>query len=154
MKLHQDIRGLIELCLSRKVEFLLVCGYALAFHGAPRFTEDIDILTGISGVTWQEAWASRNKVNLDGIKIHVIGKAQLMQNKQATGLHKTSPTLPGSSAGWPELLENHRLLLPLIACGANSSRRWHHDRRFDEFVRVHLNLKQSQRRTAPPAHRW
>ena len=30
MKLHQDIREFIELCLSRKVEFLLIGGYALA----------------------------------------------------------------------------------------------------------------------------
>jgi predicted nucleotidyltransferase len=134
MKLHQDIHEFIELCLSRKVEFLLVGGYALAFHGAPRFTEDIDlmvlvspenadklysvladfgfgevgiirddflhadqviqlgrapnridILTGISGVTWKEAWASRIQVNLDGIEIQVIGKQELIRNKQATG---------------------------------------------------------------------
>lgn len=44
MKLHQDIREFIALCLSQKVEFPLVGGYALAFHGAPRFTEDIDLL--------------------------------------------------------------------------------------------------------------
>lgn len=134
MKLHKDIREFIALCLSQKVEFLLVGGYALAFHGAPRFTEDIDlmvlvspanadklfrvltdfgfggagvtrddflesdqvvqlgrapnridILTGISGVTWQEAWASRIPVNLDGFEIHAIGKAELIRNKQATG---------------------------------------------------------------------
>jgi hypothetical protein len=48
MKLHQDIREFIELCLSRKVEFLLVGGYALAFHGAPRFTEDIDLMILVS----------------------------------------------------------------------------------------------------------
>lgn len=48
MKLHQDIREFIELCLSRKVEFLLVGGYALAFQGAPRFTEDIDLMVLVS----------------------------------------------------------------------------------------------------------
>lgn len=134
MKLHQDIHEFIALCLLRKVEFLLVGGYALAFHGAPRFTEDIDlmvlvspenadklhgvlkdfgfgevgitrddflhrdqviqlgrapnridILTGISGVTWEQAWESRTQVNLDGIEIQVIGKRELMQNKKATG---------------------------------------------------------------------
>jgi hypothetical protein len=134
MKLHQDIREFVELCLLRKVEFLLVGGYALAFHGAPRFTEDIDlmvlvspenadklhavlsdfgfgeagitrddflepgqviqlgrapnridILTGISGITWQEASASRIQVNLDGLEIQVIGKTELIRNKQATG---------------------------------------------------------------------
>ncbi len=134
MKLHPDIHEFIGLCLSRKVEFLLVGGYALAFHGAPRFTEDvdlmvlvspgnadklhavlvefgfggvgitrddfleadqviqlgrapnrIDILTGISGVTWQEAWTSRANVNFDGLEIQVIGKRELIRNKQATG---------------------------------------------------------------------
>ena len=45
----------------------------------------IDILTGISGITWREVWASRIQVNFDGLEIHVIGKAELMRNKQATG---------------------------------------------------------------------
>lgn len=134
MTLHKDIREFIELCLSRKVDFLLVGGYALAFHGAPRFTEDIDfmvlvsrenagklaealetfgfgdtgitgddflvpdqviqlgrtphridLLTGISGVTWEEAWASRIAVSLDGLEIQAIGKTELMRNKEATG---------------------------------------------------------------------
>ena len=48
MTLHKDIREFIELCLSRKVDFLLVGGYALAFHGAPRFTEDIDLMVSVS----------------------------------------------------------------------------------------------------------
>lgn len=134
MTLHKDIREFIELCLSRKVDFLLVGGYALAFHGAPRFTEDIDLmvlvspenadklfgviesfgfgntgitredfleagqviqlgpapnridlLTGISGVTWEEAWASRIPVCLDVFQIQAIGKEELMRNKKATG---------------------------------------------------------------------
>jgi hypothetical protein len=134
MTLHKDIREFIELCLSRKVEFLLVGGYALAFHGAPRFTEDIDLmvlvspenadklfdvlvtfgfgnsgitrddfleadqviqlgrapnridlLTGISGVTWNEAWSSRTSVKLDGVELYAIGRDELMRNKQATG---------------------------------------------------------------------
>jgi len=28
---------------KNKVEYLIVGGYALAFHGAPRFTGDIDL---------------------------------------------------------------------------------------------------------------
>jgi hypothetical protein len=134
MNLQKDIREFVELLLSRKVEFLLVGGYALAFHGAARFTEDIDflvlvspenagkladliedfgfgelglskedfldpdqviqlgraphridLLTGISGVGWDEAWASRIEVDFDGFLIPVIGKAALEANKQATG---------------------------------------------------------------------
>lgn len=48
MELQSDIREFIELLLSGKVEFLLVGGYALAVHGAPRFTEDIDFLVMVS----------------------------------------------------------------------------------------------------------
>ncbi|MDA0766445.1 MAG: nucleotidyl transferase AbiEii/AbiGii toxin family protein [Verrucomicrobia bacterium] len=46
--LPKDSREFIELLLSQKVEFLLVGGYALAFHGAPRFTEDIDLFVMVS----------------------------------------------------------------------------------------------------------
>ena len=134
MTLHPDIREFIELCLSQKVEFLLVGGYALAFHGAPRFTEDIDLmvlvspenadklfqvlkdfgfggvgitrddflevdqviqlgrapnridlLTGMSGVSWQEAWESRSTVDFDGLTVPLIGREELIRNKKATG---------------------------------------------------------------------
>ena len=134
MKLQKDIHEFIALLLSRKVEFLLVGGYALAFHGAPRFTEDIDflvllshenagklvalldefgfgelglssedfldadqviqlgrapnridLLTGISGVTCDQAWNSRIVANFDGLEIPVIGKLALEANTMATG---------------------------------------------------------------------
>ena len=134
MMLQKDIREFVALLLSRKVEFLLVGGYALAFHGAPRFTEDIDflvlvspenatkmagvmeefgfgelglaaadflvpdqviqlgraphridLLTGISGVTWEVAWESRLEAELDGLVVSVIGKSALEANKAATG---------------------------------------------------------------------
>ena len=48
MELQKDIREFVELLLSEKVDFLLVGGYALAVHGAPRFTEDIDFLIHLS----------------------------------------------------------------------------------------------------------
>jgi hypothetical protein len=48
MKLQKDIREFVALLLSRRVEFLLGGGYALAFHGAPRFTEDIVFLVLVS----------------------------------------------------------------------------------------------------------
>lgn len=134
MKLQKDIHEFVALLLSRKVEFLLVGGYALAFHGAPRFTEDIgflllvspenaakltgvlndfgfgemgltdadflepdqviqlgrapnriDLLTGISGVAWETAWASRIPAVMDGLEVQVLGKSALEANKRATG---------------------------------------------------------------------
>jgi predicted nucleotidyltransferase len=46
--LSKDLRDFVELCLSKEVEFLIVGGYALALHGAPRFTQDIDLFVAIS----------------------------------------------------------------------------------------------------------
>jgi len=51
----------------------------------PRFTEDIDLLTGISGVTWEEAWNSHSTVSFDGHEVSLIGKGALIRNKKATG---------------------------------------------------------------------
>lgn len=44
MKLSKDLREFVALLNSRKIKFLLVGGYAVAYHGLPRFTEDIDFL--------------------------------------------------------------------------------------------------------------
>jgi hypothetical protein len=48
MQPSKDIQECIELFRSKGVEFLLVGGYALAAHGAPRFTEDIDFFVRAS----------------------------------------------------------------------------------------------------------
>ena len=42
-KLPPDFKELLELLNAHKVDYLVVGGYALAFHGAPRFTGDIDL---------------------------------------------------------------------------------------------------------------
>ena len=44
MKLGKDLREFIELLNSRRVEYIIVGGHAVAFHGHPRFTGDIDFL--------------------------------------------------------------------------------------------------------------
>ena len=43
MEIQQDFKDLLELFNSKQVEYIIVGGYALAFHGAPRYTGDIDI---------------------------------------------------------------------------------------------------------------
>ena len=134
MELQKDSREFIGLFLSHKVEFLLVGGYALAFCGAPRFTEDIDflvrispensrrieaalkefgfgsvgitsadflepeqviqldraphridILTTVSGVTWDEAWKGRQEVELGGHRVWAMGRDAIIRNKRASG---------------------------------------------------------------------
>jgi hypothetical protein len=43
MESCRDFKELLELFNARKVEYVVVGGYALAFHGAVRATEDIDL---------------------------------------------------------------------------------------------------------------
>jgi hypothetical protein len=43
MELQQDFRELLALFNDHRVSYVIVGGYALAFHGAPRFTGDLDI---------------------------------------------------------------------------------------------------------------
>jgi hypothetical protein len=42
MKLNKDLREFIALLNSTGVRYLIVGGYAVGFHGYPRFTGDID----------------------------------------------------------------------------------------------------------------
>ena len=44
MDLPSDFKALLALFNVNGVEYVIVGGYALAQHGAPRFTGDIDIL--------------------------------------------------------------------------------------------------------------
>lgn len=48
----------------------------------------IDLLTEISGVTFEEAWQSRMEAQLGGRTVAVIGREALLRNKRATGRDK------------------------------------------------------------------
>lgn len=137
--LNDDFRELLTTLAREGVEFLVVGAYALAFHGVPRTTGDIDIfvrptaanaarawkalaafgapldasgvtagdltepgvvyqigvaprridvMTEISGLDFDEAWASRVPAELTGRTIHFIGKDALLRNKRAAGRAK------------------------------------------------------------------
>ena len=43
MVLNQDFKEFIQLLNEHKVFYLVVGGYAVAFHGYPRYTKDIDL---------------------------------------------------------------------------------------------------------------
>lgn len=135
--LQSDLNEFVTLLNSRKVEYLVVGGYAVAFHGHPRFTGDIDflvratpenaqrlldvlhefgfgslnlcledlttegrvvqlgrppnridLLTRISGVTFEEAWAGRVGGSLGAHRVDFLGWDALIQNKTATGRDK------------------------------------------------------------------
>jgi hypothetical protein len=43
MEVQPDFRELLALFNANQVDYMVIGGYALAFHGAPRFTADLDI---------------------------------------------------------------------------------------------------------------
>lgn len=48
MKLQDDLREFIELLNAHGVRYVIVGGYAVAFHGHPRYTGDIDLFVEAS----------------------------------------------------------------------------------------------------------
>lgn len=45
----------------------------------------IDLLTDIPGVRFDDAWAERSSVTLDGTEIPLISKKNLIENKKTVG---------------------------------------------------------------------
>ncbi|SRR5258708_700354 len=137
MVFEKDFREFCSLLNAEKIDYLIVGGYAVAFHGAPRATGDIDILirpehehvvrllsaielfgfptegvtpeyllsyskilqlgripvqihimTSITGVPWEDAWASREAGVYGGIPVFFIGLAALLANKAAAARAK------------------------------------------------------------------
>ena len=50
MELNRDFSEFIAYCVARDVRFMIVGGYAVAAHGHPRFTKDLDVWVEASGV--------------------------------------------------------------------------------------------------------
>ncbi|MCH7959576.1 MAG: hypothetical protein IID08_05575 [Candidatus Hydrogenedentes bacterium] len=48
MNLQKDLREFIELLNSKRVEYVIVGAHALAFHGHPRYTGDLDVFVRVS----------------------------------------------------------------------------------------------------------
>ena len=137
MEIHNDFKELLELFNKHKVEYLVVGGYALAFHGAPRFTGDIDLLvrpvrenaerilaalnefgfgsldlseddftmpgkviqlgvppiridiiTSISGVSWEKADIGKVPGQYGQTSVCFISREDFIANKRATGRKK------------------------------------------------------------------
>lgn len=134
MNLHKDLREFVELLNALDVHFLIVGAFALAHHGYPRYTGDIDLfvekstenaerilralrqfgfgdigvtqddfvskdrvvqlgvapnridlLTFLSGVSFEEAWSSREWGEIGGLRAPFISRDMLKRNKSACG---------------------------------------------------------------------
>lgn len=49
MNIHPDFEELLRLLEKHRIEYMIVGGYAVAFHGYPRFTKDIDVFFRLTG---------------------------------------------------------------------------------------------------------
>ena len=109
IELSRDWTEFLSALIARRVRFVLVGGHAVAAHGEPRLTEDldvfvdptadkifmlgrkpwrIDILTGIDGVTFREAWATKVEADFIAKPLYVIGRDALIANKRAAARDK------------------------------------------------------------------
>ena len=134
VELAPDFDEFFGSLIGHSVEFLIVGAYALAYHGAPRYTGDIDVflrpttenasrllealsafgfpptsltpeqviepsriiqmgvepvqihvMSEISGVPWDEAWAGRETARCGSHELPFIGRAEFIRNKRAAG---------------------------------------------------------------------
>ncbi len=53
----------------------------------------VDLLTSISGVTFDEAWAERTEAEIEGVQVSVLGRRSFIRNKRATGRTKDTADL-------------------------------------------------------------
>ncbi len=132
--LNPDFKEFIQLLNEHDVRYLVVGGYAVALHGYPRYTKDIDIwvwlapenaeriiaaltdfgfgtlglqpedfttpdqivqlgypparidlLTSLSGVDFEECYASHLEVEMEETVVKFIDLDNLRKNKRATG---------------------------------------------------------------------
>ena len=134
MNLEKDLREFIELLNALDVHYMVVGAFAVAYHGHPRYTGDIDLfiertpenadrlmqviqkfgfgdldlsvddflqedqviqlgispnridlLTFLSGISFHEAWTTREHGEIDGLNVPFISKEMLKRNKAASG---------------------------------------------------------------------
>jgi hypothetical protein len=48
----------------------------------------IDVITGIDGVVFEDAWTAREEARIEDIAVHFIGRDDLIVNKRQTGRAK------------------------------------------------------------------
>jgi predicted nucleotidyltransferase len=135
--LPPDFKEFLKLLKDKNIQYLLIGGYAVGYHGYPRSTNDMDIwiaidsktakqmvlalrefgfdspqlseelflkeknivrmgiapirieiLTTISGVSFEDCFKQRIVDEIDGIEVSIISLIHLKINKKASGRHK------------------------------------------------------------------
>ena len=142
--MNQDFVDLLSAFVAHDVRFLVVSAYALAVHGRPRATGDldvwvdatpenakrilralatfgapladiterdfskpglvvqlgvaprrIDVLTALTGLTFEEAWNERVSHPFGDVPVNFIGRQSFIRNKRATGRAKDIGDIEG-----------------------------------------------------------
>jgi hypothetical protein len=143
---NDDYRDILAALVRQDARFLIVGAHALAAHGYPRATVDIDIwiaptpenaqrvwralaefgaplqnlsiresdftrpdivaqfglppnridmLTGVTGLTFERAWQNRIEDVVEGVRVPLLGLDDLLANKRATGRVKDLADVKG-----------------------------------------------------------
>ncbi len=71
MQLNKDFREFIELLNSNGVEYLVVGAFAVAWHGHPRFTADIDFLIRASSANAEHILNTLTEFGFGSLQISV-----------------------------------------------------------------------------------
>ncbi len=69
--LNKDFREFIESLNSNKVRYILIGGYALAFHGHPRYTKDLDIWLDMSPENAERAMQALADFGFSGLDLAI-----------------------------------------------------------------------------------
>lgn len=144
--MNDDYRDILAALVRQDARFLIVGAHALAAHGYPRATVDIDIwiaptpenaqrvwralaefgaplqnlsiresdftrpdivaqfglppnridmLTGVTGLTFERAWQNRIEDVVEGVRVPLLGLDDLLANKRATGRVKDLADVKG-----------------------------------------------------------
>lgn len=67
MTLAKDFEDFIQLLNNYEVEYLVVGGYAMAFHGKPRYTGDLDIWINISATNAEKMLRVMKDFGMDAL---------------------------------------------------------------------------------------
>lgn len=68
-----------------KLKDLSTSGNVFQIGNVPR---RVDIITSIDGVMFKDAWVGKLEIEIDSLKLSVIGKEDLLKNKKASGRPK------------------------------------------------------------------
>ena len=86
--LNQNLKEFIQSLNDNHVRYLVIGGYAVALHGYPRYTKDIDVWIETSSenaVNFESCYASRVEVVVDEVTVNFIDLDNLKKSKKAAG---------------------------------------------------------------------